>query len=99
VAAREKPPAAPAAGRLAGRDGRSGLALGAAQLIPFFELARQSFREGSASLQQIRDWAWPTRQIITFLLPDFFGNPTHHQYFDIWARAWTPVTQNALASR
>jgi O-antigen/teichoic acid export membrane protein len=73
-----------------------GLALGAVQLIPLYELVTQSFREGSASLQQIRDWAWPSRQILTFALPDIFGNPTHHRYFDIWARAWMPVTQNAL---
>lgn len=73
-----------------------GLALGAVQLIPLYDLVSQSFREGSASLQQVRDWAWPSRQIVTFLLPDFFGNPTHHAYFDIWRRAWTPVTQNAL---
>ena len=67
-----------------------GLALGAAQLIPLYELVSQSFREGAASLQQVRDWAWPCRQIITFLLPDFFGNPTAHSYFDIWQRAWVP---------
>jgi O-antigen/teichoic acid export membrane protein len=73
-----------------------GLALGAVQLIPLVELVRQSFREGSASLQQVRAWAWPSRQIITFLLPDFFGNPTAHSYFDIWQRVWAPVTQNAL---
>ena len=73
-----------------------GLALGAAQLIPLYELVSQSFREGAASLQQVRDWAWPSRQILTFLLPDFFGNPTAHSYFDIWQRAWVPVTQNAL---
>ena len=73
-----------------------GMALGGVQLLPLFELVRQSFREGSASLQQVRDWAWPSRQIITFLLPDAFGNPTTHSYFDIWRRVWTPVTQNAL---
>jgi O-antigen/teichoic acid export membrane protein len=73
-----------------------GLGLGAVQLLPFYELASQSFREGSASLQQIRDWAWPARQVLTFVLPDFFGNPTHHSYFDIWARTTVPVTQNAL---
>jgi len=73
-----------------------GLALGAAQLLPLYELVRQSFREGAASLQQVRDWAWPSQQILTFLLPDFFGNPTSHSYFDIWQRAWVPVTQNAL---
>ena len=70
-----------------------GLGMSAIQLIPLFELARQSFREGSATLQQVRDWAWPSRQIITFFLPDFFGNPTHHAYFDIWRRVWTPVSQ------
>lgn len=73
-----------------------GLALGGAQLVPLYELVTQSFREGSASLQQVRAWAWPSQQILTFLLPDFFGNPTHHSYFDIWQRVWTPVTQNAL---
>lgn len=73
-----------------------GLALGGAQLVPLYELVTQSFREGSASLQQVRDWAWPSRQIVTFLLPDAFGNPTHHAYFDIWERVWKPVTQNAL---
>lgn len=73
-----------------------GMALGGVQLLPLFELVTQSFREGSASLQQVRDWAWPSRQIITFLLPDAFGNPTHHTYFDIWEQVWKPVTQNAL---
>lgn len=73
-----------------------GLALGAVQLVPLYELVTQSFREGAASLSQVRDWAWPSRQIITFLLPDFYGNPTHHVYFDIWQRAWLPVTQNVL---
>ncbi len=73
-----------------------GLGLGGLQLLPFYELASQSFREGSATLQQIRDWAWPSRQILTFVLPDIFGNPTHHSYFDIWTRTIVPVTQNAL---
>ncbi len=73
-----------------------GLALSGVQLLPLYELVSQSFREGSASLQQVRDWAWPNQQILTFFLPDFFGNPTHHAWFDIWQRAWMPVTQNAL---
>ena len=73
-----------------------GLTLGAVQLVPLYELVTQSFREGAASLSQVRDWAWPSRQIVTFLLPDFYGNPTHHVYFDIWRRVWLPVTQNAL---
>ena len=63
-----------------------GLALGAVQLVPLYELVKGGFRQGSASLAQIRGWAWPSRQILTFLLPNVFGNPTHHSYFDIWAR-------------
>lgn len=73
-----------------------GLALSGVQLLPLYELVSQSFREGSASLQQVRDWAWPSQQVLTFFLPDFFGNPTHHTWFDIWQRTWAPVTQNAL---
>jgi O-antigen/teichoic acid export membrane protein len=73
-----------------------GMTLGGAQILPLYELVTQSFREGSASLQQVQDWAWPSRQIVTFLLPDFYGNPTHHEYFDIWQRTWVPVTKNAL---
>ncbi len=73
-----------------------GLALGGVQLLPLYELVSQSFREGSADLRQVLDWAWPARQLVTFVLPDAFGNPTHHAYFDIWQRAWVPVTQNAL---
>ena len=73
-----------------------GLALGAVQLVPLYELGSQSFRQGASSLQQVREWAWPSRQLITFLLPDAFGNPTHHAYFDIWAGRWAPVTRNAL---
>jgi O-antigen/teichoic acid export membrane protein len=73
-----------------------GIALGAIQLVPLYELVRESFREGSASLAQVRGWAWPVRQIFTFVLPDVFGNPTHHSYFDIWNRVWVPVSQNYL---
>ncbi|MCB0230867.1 MAG: hypothetical protein KDH90_17420, partial [Anaerolineae bacterium] len=65
-----------------------GIALGAVQLVPLFELVSTSFREGSASYDQVVGWAWPVRQIITFLLPDFFGNPSHHGWFDPYIGAW-----------
>ncbi len=66
----------------------SGLTLAAVQLWPLVELVSQSFREGSASYDQVVGWAWPLRQVITFLLPNFFGNPTHHGYTDLWTGAW-----------
>ena len=73
-----------------------GVALGAVQLLPLLELLPLNFREGSASLAQVLDWAWPSRHVLTFALPNIFGNPSHHQWFDIWTRTWTPVTVNAL---
>ena len=73
-----------------------GVAAGAVQLLPLIELVPLNFREGSATLQQVLDWAWPSRHVLTFFLPDVFGNPSHHAWFDIWTRQWQPVTTNAL---
>jgi O-antigen/teichoic acid export membrane protein len=72
-----------------------GAGLGAIQLVPFLELARVNFRQGSASYQEVLSWAYPLRQVITFFVPDFFGNPSHHGYFDLVSRQWVPLTHNA----
>ncbi len=73
-----------------------GVAAGGVQLLPLLELLPLNFREGSASYQQVVEWAWPTRHVLTFFLPDIFGNPSHHQWFDLWDRQWVPATANAL---
>ncbi|MEZ4726670.1 MAG: oligosaccharide flippase family protein [Caldilineaceae bacterium] len=73
-----------------------GVAAGGIQLLPLIELVPLNFREGSASFQQVLEWAWPTRHVLTFFLPDLFGNPSHHAWFDLWSRQWQPVTTNAL---
>ncbi|MBE2232014.1 MAG: YfhO family protein, partial [Anaerolinea sp.] len=72
-----------------------GLALGGVQLVPLFELVNTSFRQGSASFSEVVGWAWPTRQIVTFLLPDFFGNPSQHGWWDPALRAWRTAGPNA----
>ncbi len=72
-----------------------GLALGGVQLVPLYELVTQSFREGSATYQDVVRWAYPTRQILTFLIPNFFGNPSHHGYVDPFCLCWQPVTHDA----
>ncbi|MGB1249240.1 MAG: oligosaccharide flippase family protein [Candidatus Promineifilaceae bacterium] len=59
-----------------------GLLLGAIQLLPQFELAQTNFREGETTLAIVRDWAFPLRRVLTFVLPNFFGNPAHHSYTD-----------------
>ena len=46
--------------------------------------------------QDVIGWAYPWRQFITFLVPDFYGNPSHHTYWDILSMQWQPVLRNAL---
>jgi len=74
-----------------GLMGGLGLGLGAVQLIPLLELVTCSFREGSVTYADVVGWAYPARQIITFLVPDFFGNPAHHGYWDLVSRQWVAV--------
>jgi hypothetical protein len=68
-----------------------GLLLGAIQLFPLLEAASNNFRVDTASLTEVREWGYPVRRIITLLIPNFFGNPTHHAYFDWFTQDWTPV--------
>ncbi len=73
-----------------------GLGLGAVQIIPFVELVRHNFREGAASLADLLSWSYPWRRLIAFVAPNFFGNPSHHGYFDLFSWGYRPVTVNAL---
>ncbi len=74
-----------------------GLALGAVQFVPLYEVVAGSFRggEAAASLEQVRGWAYPPRRLITFGVPNFFGNPAHHGYFDLFTWRWTPALEFA----
>ncbi len=74
----------------------AGAGLGAAQWYPLFELVQHNFREGGATLRDVLGWAYPPRRLIALLIPDFFGNPAHHQYFDLFTGQWVPATVNAL---
>lgn len=72
-----------------------GLALGGIQLLPLLELVTQNFRSGSATLAEVRGWGFPARRVLTFLMPNFFGNPAHHSYFDFFTGQRELVTVNA----
>ena len=76
-------------------DGALGIGLGAVQLIPLVELLPLNFRAGSTSFAQVLEWAWPTRHVLTFALPDIFGNPSHHRWFDLWDGVWRQAQTNA----
>ncbi|MDH7487272.1 MAG: oligosaccharide flippase family protein [Anaerolineae bacterium] len=72
-----------------------GLLLGAVQLMPLYELVRGSFRQGSVGYSEVVGWAWPLRQILTFFVPDIFGNPSHHAYRDLWSGTWQTAVNAA----
>ncbi|UCG24706.1 MAG: oligosaccharide flippase family protein, partial [Chloroflexota bacterium] len=71
-----------------------GLLLGAIQFIPFLEVGQANFREGSATLAEIRGWGFPPRRILTLAMPDFFGNPADHSYVDVIDRRIVPFEEN-----
>lgn len=72
-----------------------GLGLGAVQLIPLYEVVQGSFRQGSATLQEVLGWAYPQRRLLTFLVPNFFGNPAHHTLRDLFTGQTLRATVNA----
>ncbi len=74
-----------------------GLALGAVQFVPLYEVAATGFRGAQAAptLEQVLGWAYPPRRLIAFFIPNFFGNPAHHAYFDLFQGRVVLFTVNA----
>ncbi|MDO8672439.1 MAG: oligosaccharide flippase family protein [Dehalococcoidia bacterium] len=70
-----------------------GFAVAAIQLVPFFELISANFRAGQVTYDQVISYAFPKKQVLGFVMPDFFGNPTHHEYFDVVDGQSKPVTK------
>jgi hypothetical protein len=68
-----------------------GLALGALQFLPMAEVLSLNFREGGASLGEVLSWSYPWRRIIAFLIPNFFGNESHHSYLDVFSWQTLPA--------
>lgn len=73
-----------------------GLAMSAAQVIPIYELARTNVRAGDASYTEVIGWAYGIRQLATFIVPDFFGNPSHHGVLDIAGWRRVPLATHSM---
>lgn len=73
-----------------------GITLGAVQLIPLYEVVRNNFRVGSVDYSTVISYAFPVRQLVAFLIPDVFGNPTHHSYFDLFDFQSHPATGGTI---
>jgi O-antigen/teichoic acid export membrane protein len=61
------------------------------QLVPFFEAISANVRGGQVTFDEVRSYALPREQIAAFVAPDFFGNPSHHAVFDLFAGAQRAV--------
>ena len=66
-----------------------GVLLASAQLVPFFEYAGSSSRAATTPLAEVLSYALPKRHLITFLVPDFYGNPSHHYVLGWQSLRWT----------
>ncbi|MBN1873281.1 MAG: flippase [Anaerolineae bacterium] len=75
-----------------------GLSLGAIQLVPLYEIVRQSFRQGAVSLSDVLGWSYPKRRLLAFLIPNFFGNPAHHTLWDFFNRQTLSATVDAYGN-
>jgi O-antigen/teichoic acid export membrane protein len=75
-----------------------GLTLGALQFIPLFELVQHNFRSGSATFDEIIGWAYPWRHLLAVLIPNFYGNPSHHTFFDLftWQTTLAPLNNHTI---
>ncbi|MCB0216435.1 MAG: oligosaccharide flippase family protein [Chloroflexi bacterium] len=68
----------------------------ALQLVPLAELAGANWRSGAASYAEVLTSAFGIRQAITFLVPDFFGNPAHHAVPRVGGGGSTRLAGNAM---
>ena len=61
----------------------SGIGLGLVQFIPLYEFVQTNWRADRSSYETVVGFAHPLRDVLQFIMPNFYGNPTHHQYFDV----------------
>ncbi len=73
-----------------------GTGLAAIQIVPFAEAIGANFRSGYATYQDVLGWALPKDHLLAFWMPDFFGNPSHHTFFDLRDLQLKLVGDNAL---
>lgn len=71
-----------------------GVSVAAVQVVPFAENFIQSDQSATLPFRKVSEFSWPKRQILTFWMPNAYGNPTHHRWLDIWNWRWEPAPYN-----
>jgi O-antigen/teichoic acid export membrane protein len=77
-----------------------GLALSMAQLVPLLEHVQTNWRAERSSFETVLGYAHPPRDVVQYLLPNFYGSPAHHGYWDVlggWQ--WVDAPLNAEGRR
>jgi O-antigen/teichoic acid export membrane protein len=72
-----------------------GMALGALQFIPLFEFAQTNWRAERSSLETVLSYAHPMRDVVQFFVPNFYGSPAIHGYWDVFTGQWVSDLTNA----
>ena len=68
-----------------------GTGLAAIQLVPFAEVIGANVRTGWADYEETVGYALPKERLLAYLVPNLFGNPTHHAYYDLLSRETLPT--------
>lgn len=66
--------------------------MGAIQLAPLYEVVQTSFRAARSSLSEVMGYGFPVRNFLLWLMPNAFGNPAHHTYFDLFSWSTQPIS-------
>lgn len=72
-----------------------GFGLGAIQFIPLFEFVQTNWRAGKTDYDTVLSYAHPVRDVLQFVIPNFYGNPSHHSYFDVFTGQTVTALKNA----
>jgi len=60
-----------------------GLGLGALQFIPLFEFVQTNWRAERSSLELVLSFAHPMRDVLQFVMPNFYGSPAIQSYINV----------------
>lgn len=74
-----------------------GFGIGAVQFIPNVQAANHSFRsDRHESLDTVMGYALPFRHLAKWIMPNVYGNPAHHEVFDIFEGETVSVADSWL---
>ena len=75
-----------------------GIGLAALQFIPLYDFVQSNWRAERGSYETVVGYAHPKRDILQFFLPNFYGNPSHHQYADVFSGEMVTDFENTKQS-